>query len=61
MVVRDFDRALERATAADAALSRGENWGVLHGVPITVKENNDEEAEWINRKLIRLISLLQGC
>jgi amidase len=27
-----------RAEQADAALSRGENWGALHGVPITVKD-----------------------
>ena len=27
VVVRDFDRALERARAADAALARGEHWG----------------------------------
>src|SRR6185437_1166483 len=27
--------------AADAALARGDNWGPLHGVPITVKESYD--------------------
>lgn len=27
-----------RAQQADEALARGENWGVLHGVPITVKD-----------------------
>lgn len=41
VVVRDFQRALERAAAADAALARGEDWGALHGLPMTVKENND--------------------
>ncbi len=35
------DAALERARAADAALSRGERWGPLHGVPVTFKENVD--------------------
>src|SRR5690606_38229498 len=30
--------ARERARAADAALAAGENWGPLHGVPMTVKE-----------------------
>lgn len=30
--------AIERAIEADAALARGENWGELHGVPITLKE-----------------------
>ena len=37
----DVDRALERAKEADAALSRGEYWGPLHGVPMTIKESFD--------------------
>lgn len=37
VVVRDFDRALSGAKAADAALARGER-GPLLGVPMTVKE-----------------------
>jgi len=41
VVVRDFARALERARAADAALAEGRPWGPLHGLPMTVKENND--------------------
>ena len=36
--VLDAERARERARAADAALARGELWGPLHGVPMTVKE-----------------------
>jgi amidase len=36
--VRDFDRALAAARAADAALSRGETKPLL-GIPITVKES----------------------
>jgi amidase len=39
VVVRDFDRALALADAADAALARGEDLGPLHGVPMTVKES----------------------
>src|SRR6202165_3937639 len=35
----DARRAAERAKAADAALARGEVWGPLHGVPMTVKES----------------------
>ena len=35
----DREGALERAAAADAALERGENWGPLHGVPMTIKES----------------------
>jgi amidase len=34
----DAENARSRATAADLALDRGENWGRLHGVPITVKD-----------------------
>lgn len=37
VVVRDFDRALDAARAADAALARGERAPLL-GVPMTVKE-----------------------
>ena len=38
IVVRQVDQARERARAADAALARGERWGPLHGIPMTVKE-----------------------
>ena len=38
VVVRIFDRALDDARNADAALARGENLGPLHGVPMTIKE-----------------------
>ncbi len=30
--------ALETAKKADEALGKGENWGMLHGVPITIKD-----------------------
>jgi amidase len=35
----DAERARERARAADAALVRGESWGALHGLPITIKDS----------------------
>jgi amidase len=35
----DAERARERARAADAALAKGEVWGPLHGVPMTIKES----------------------
>lgn len=41
IVVMDRDRARERARKADAALARGEVWGPLHGVTMTVKESYD--------------------
>lgn len=37
----DMDRALELADAADKALASGDNWGALHGVPMTIKESFD--------------------
>src|SRR5579863_2005490 len=36
--VRDFDRALDTARAADAAIARGESRPLL-GIPLTVKES----------------------
>ncbi|MDA1315440.1 MAG: amidase [Acidobacteria bacterium] len=38
VVVRDFDRALAAADAADASLAKGRNLGSLHGLPMTIKE-----------------------
>lgn len=35
------DVALARAREADAALDRGEDWGELHGVPMTIKDSLD--------------------
>src|SRR6516162_8798883 len=39
IVVWQVDQARDRARAADAALVRGECWGPLHGIPMTVKES----------------------
>jgi amidase len=33
------EEAMVRAKAADEALARGEDWGDLHGLPMTVKES----------------------
>ena len=41
VVAFDFDRARGRAREADAALARGEVWGPLHGLPMTVKDSYD--------------------
>ena len=38
VVTRDFDAALERAAAADAAATSGQTLGALHGVPFTAKD-----------------------
>ncbi|MEM6751935.1 MAG: amidase, partial [Cyanobacteria bacterium P01_C01_bin.38] len=32
------NKSLETAKQADEALAKGENWGLLHGVPITIKD-----------------------
>ena len=39
IVWQDRERARKRANAADAALAKGEVWGPLHGVPMTIKES----------------------
>ena len=39
IIVHDVDRARTRACEADQALARGESWGPLHGVPMTIKES----------------------
>ena len=39
VVAWQIDKARDRARAADTALARGEIWGSLHGLPITVKES----------------------
>ena len=39
IVVTDIPRARRRAREADRALARGERWGPLHGVPMTVKDS----------------------
>jgi amidase len=37
------EEALNAADAADAAVARGETVGPLHGVPVTIKVNVDQE------------------
>ncbi len=41
VVVRDFERALQAAEAADRALAAGRPLGPLHGLPMTIKESYD--------------------
>jgi amidase len=43
IIVTDIPKARRRAEAADRALAKGEIWGPLHGVPMTVKEAFDVE------------------
>ena len=43
VVTLDLDRARVRAREADEALARGEHWGPLHGLPITVKDALETE------------------
>ncbi|HEX8213238.1 MAG TPA: amidase family protein [Longimicrobium sp.] len=41
VVSLDAERARLRAREADAALGRGESWGALHGLPVTIKDTFD--------------------
>jgi amidase len=41
IIFMDVDAARKRAKTADRALSRGDLWGPLHGVPMTIKESFD--------------------
>ncbi|MFP6834747.1 MAG: amidase family protein, partial [Pseudomonadales bacterium] len=43
VVVHDFERGREAGRSADDALARGESFGPLHGVPMTIKEAYDVE------------------
>ncbi|MGH9235821.1 MAG: amidase family protein, partial [Acidimicrobiales bacterium] len=43
VVALDAERARERAAAADAARARGESWGPLHGLPMTIKDTFETE------------------
>ena len=38
IVATDFEAARNRVRAADDALIKGDNWGPLHGLPMTVKD-----------------------
>jgi len=41
IIATDLDAARKRARAADKALAKGDVWGPLHGVPMTIKESFD--------------------
>ena len=43
MVARDFERAGKSASAAEAAVMRGDELGPLHGLPIGIKDLEDTE------------------
>ena len=38
VVQMDMERARARAKAVDEATAKGESWGPLHGLPMTVKD-----------------------
>src|SRR5205807_10648075 len=40
IITMDVEGARKRAREADEALARGELWGLLHGVPFTLKDSH---------------------
>jgi amidase len=43
VVATDVDRARDRARRADEARARGETWGPLHGLPVSIKDSYETE------------------
>ncbi|MDQ8731633.1 amidase [Bradyrhizobium sp. LHD-71] len=41
IIAMDIAGARRRAKAADAAIAKGEDWGPLHGLPVTIKDSFD--------------------
>src|SRR6185295_13863361 len=41
VVAMDVVAARRRAKAADEAISKGDNWGPFHGLPVTIKDSFD--------------------
>jgi amidase len=41
VIAMDVAGARQRARAADQAVSRGDSWGPLHGLPVTIKDSFD--------------------
>ena len=51
VIIKMFDRAIQDAEKADEALSKGEDLGPLHGLPMTIKESYaiaDQKTTWGN-------------
>ena len=46
VVTVDEEGAMARAAQADGALARGEVWGPLHGVPVTIKDSIETAGLW---------------
>ena len=55
IIVLDVERARVRAREADAALAKGEVWGSLHGVPMSIQEseNLSLQTTWRGRRSTR--------
>ena len=57
VVIRMFERAIQDAEKADIALSKGEDLGPLHGIPMTIKESyaiEDQKTTWEMKLLKRI-------
>ena len=48
----DLEAGRKRAQEADAAFERGEVWGPLHGLPISIKDTNEVAGmPWLKKLL----------
>ena len=54
------EQALAAADAADAPVKRGEALGLLHGVPVTIKENVDQAGQATTNGIVAYKDLIAG-
>jgi len=58
IVATGLDNARKRARQADEALARGEDWGPLHGLPLTIKDTFEVGGSYQDLTTIKFAQLL---